>query len=1117
MRLSEFTLRITGCQRGSARRVPAADRGLRGLLFIGLVAVLVVSWVSASAWWTSVDTDAALIAPSLSATLYPVQDTFVDQTQPTTSFGASTGLFVGADEFLQETYALVQFDLSSIPANAIIQGVYLELYLYHLAGGVAQTVCAYRVTSSWSNNATWNTRPTHLATCYSPTSIGGYNANYWVRWGDVRTPVEAWLHGLAPNYGLALRLQTKIMGDKLFYSREAYSQPRLVVNYILPTSTPTHTPTATATPPPTRTPTATATPTRTLTPTRTATPTHTATPVPGATATPTFTPAPPSATPTATPTATATTAPTRTPPPTATPTPTRTPTATATSRPPGRISGRVWLDANHNGHQEAAEPGLGGVRLELYEADVLAASRTTTADGAYTFDDLAINTYTVRVDRWTLPAGYTLVSGSMPWIDFMGPGAQRIANFGYAPGPSPTPWTSTADLYFDNLEIVQVNAGTSLQYEGVRTLVRVYVGVRGTNRPVANVTGRLLRLDRDTGWASALRSDNAITVNPDRRPYLDNRYDINGTLNFTLPSDWRQGSYELNVWINYDYTANECLGCSENNIGYHPGPRFQPSQPLDVAMIRLRTGGRTTSDADVARVLREASVYFPTNRIRPFFRTNPVMDADRNYNEPNNNGTCDGSWSDLLDDLFIAHVFVDAASRVKFYGVLPPGTDSPNIGGCGSNGGWAAAGLADAGGSTMAHELTHNFGRQHVASVRVVDGTRKQCANPGETDIGYPNDTGNLDGYGLNQTLSPPLIYREANTWDLMSYCGPRWLSAYTWRGMWTDYFAPGAAQAAAAEPALVTPERLQADGRYLLIFLRFTEDELMRFYPVHHLALEAGSSDQVGEGAHSIVLLDAAGNVLFTRRFTVEHAHGSGGSEHMESTPLVQQTLPEIPGTAAIVIRHGTEELARRVISAHRPQAHVLTPNGGEAWGQTGTVTIRWAGMDEDGDPLTYSVFYVAGQFEDYTALAVNTSATELTLDLADLPGAASARIWVIANDGALTGNDLSDAPFSVAEKGPKIWLLEPQDGQFFPTGALVPLHAVVGDQEDGETPDERIQWASDRTGALGSGQVASAADLPPGRHLITISASDSGGRVSSVQASIFVGQRVYLPAVLR
>jgi hypothetical protein len=330
-------MRRWGFWRGDIRHASAASWIVAGLL-IGLIGLSSVAWSTAPA-----DADAALIAPSLSATFYPVQDTFLDQTQPTTSFGASTGLFVGADEFLQEAYTLVRFDISSIPANATIQSAYLELYLYHVYGGLSQTLCAYRVTSAWSNSATWNSRPAHLTTCYSPTSVGSGNDDSWVRWSDLRTPVDAWRSNAASNFGLAVKLQTKTMGDKLFYSSETAYRPRLVVTYVLPTATATATATPTRTRTPTATATATATPTRTLTatatatPTRTPTPTATATPSPAATATPTRTPAL-TPTPTRTPQATHT--------PTATHSPTRTATATAspTAAPVGGTHSRLRFD-----------------------------------------------------------------------------------------------------------------------------------------------------------------------------------------------------------------------------------------------------------------------------------------------------------------------------------------------------------------------------------------------------------------------------------------------------------------------------------------------------------------------------------------------------------------------------------------------------------------------------------------------------------------------------------------------------------------------------------------------------------------------------------------------------
>ncbi len=86
----------------------------------------------------------------------------------------------------------------------------------------------------------------------------------------------------------------------------------------------------------------------------------------------------------------------------------------------GAIGDRVWIDANGNGLQDPGEPGMGGVTVTLYydhnhngvydapyTVDGYVATRTTTADGQYIFDDLPPGAYVVVVNGGTTPTGYT--------------------------------------------------------------------------------------------------------------------------------------------------------------------------------------------------------------------------------------------------------------------------------------------------------------------------------------------------------------------------------------------------------------------------------------------------------------------------------------------------------------------------------------------------------------------------------------------------------------------------------------------------------------------------------------------------------------------------------------
>jgi hypothetical protein len=67
----------------------------------------------------------------------------------------------------------------------------------------------------------------------------------------------------------------------------------------------------------------------------------------------------------------------------------------------------VWNDLDADGIQDAGEPGIEGVVLELKDDQgALIATTTTDADGAYSFGGLCAGTYLVQVDETTLPPDF---------------------------------------------------------------------------------------------------------------------------------------------------------------------------------------------------------------------------------------------------------------------------------------------------------------------------------------------------------------------------------------------------------------------------------------------------------------------------------------------------------------------------------------------------------------------------------------------------------------------------------------------------------------------------------------------------------------------------------------
>jgi hypothetical protein len=71
---------------------------------------------------------------------------------------------------------------------------------------------------------------------------------------------------------------------------------------------------------------------------------------------------------------------------------------------PGAIGDFVWEDLNNNGVQDAGEPGMSNVVVNLYDcSNNLLASTTTSANGLYVFTNLPPGGYVVG---FTVPAGY---------------------------------------------------------------------------------------------------------------------------------------------------------------------------------------------------------------------------------------------------------------------------------------------------------------------------------------------------------------------------------------------------------------------------------------------------------------------------------------------------------------------------------------------------------------------------------------------------------------------------------------------------------------------------------------------------------------------------------------
>jgi hypothetical protein len=91
-----------------------------------------------------------------------------------------------------------------------------------------------------------------------------------------------------------------------------------------------------------------------------------------------------------------------------------------------------------------------------------------------------------------------------------------------------------------------------------------------------------------------------------------------------------------------------------------------------------------------------------------------------------------------------------------------------------------------------------------------------------------------------------------------------------------------------------------------------------------------------------------------------------------------------------------------------------VISPNGGEEL--TGTVTVEWtAATDIWGHPITYDVHYSSTSGADWVLISSGLSVTSLEWQTDALPKTSGYLIKVIARDGSLSSEDISDGSFTI------------------------------------------------------------------------------------------------------
>jgi hypothetical protein len=173
------------------------------------------------------------------------QDAFIKQDRPDEKKGGDKELRVKTENG-KLNRSLLQFDLSSLPPDVIINSATLSLYVKEVKDG-SVTINAHELTDSWTEaEVTWKARDKAASSLWV-TPGGDYNStvvaskylakdtkNVWADW-DITSLVADWVSNPSTNYGLILESPvTSPKSEAKFKSSDdgtASQRPKLEVCY----------------------------------------------------------------------------------------------------------------------------------------------------------------------------------------------------------------------------------------------------------------------------------------------------------------------------------------------------------------------------------------------------------------------------------------------------------------------------------------------------------------------------------------------------------------------------------------------------------------------------------------------------------------------------------------------------------------------------------------------------------------------------------------------------------------------------------------------------------------------------------------------------------------------
>ena len=400
----------------------------------------------------------------------------------------------------------------------------------------------------------------------------------------------------------------------------------------------------------------------------------------------------------------------------------------------------------------------------------------------------------------------------------------------------------------------------------------------------------------------------------------------------------------------------------------------------------------------------------------------------------------------------------------------------------------------------VAHEMGHTLGLLHTNTMApAVSAAPPGCYNLAEdaaTDWLFPDNfvqDSKIKEFGFD--VATQRILDPARTFEVSSYCSPRWISPLHYKVMIANLSggvvtSPSAARSTAPvkQPFWLVSGTIKSAG--------------VTFDPLFQVTSFGDAT--VGSGTYQLQVRDAANAVLFTRAFTPFTGTTETKNKDVARTPSFTQTIPVVANAAALVLLGPTAvELGRITLAGTPPVVTFTAPAAG--FTASGTQTVSW--QVTGATTFTSLLFYSTDNGATWSQIAqVQKSGRSTRVNFDALPGSAQVLLQVLVSDGVNTGT-ATTANLTVARKKPSLATIDSPPANYAQAGAApLYLSGSVYDTDDGSLTGAALKWTSDIQGALGTGSPLSAA-LQPGTHVITLTGTDSDGNTASTSVSVLIG----------